>query len=693
MANCHTNGDVSTLAEIFPRKSRFGKISIAPPPQPPKRKFTIALVGNPNAGKTTLFNALTGLRAKTANFPGTTVEQKIGRATIGLQEITLVDLPGLYGMESSAPEEKLAADALRGRLAGQPAPDAALVIVDATNLERNLFLAGEVLELKRPVIIALNMMDMAEREGISIDVKKLRAELGCVVVPIAARTGRGIDELRREIERLAGCAAIEPAAHFKTNCVATCAGCPYQKRYEWTESVSAKVMNADAVRRPQRTEKLDGFLTHPVFGVAAFFAVMVVFLFLIFWVAKIPMNLIDHLFATIGTWVAAQVTQPDLQSLLVNGVIGGVGGVLVFLPQIVILFFALSLLEDTGYLARAAFVMDKIMRKLGLPGKAFVPLLSAHACAIPAVMSARVVENPRDRLATILVAPLMACSARIPIYAMITALLFPQSPFKAALVFTGAYATGIIFALGMAWIFQRTILPGGSKPLVIELPPYRLPGLRTAFLHTFDRAKIFVKQAGTIILLISLLLWTLSHYPKSAPPAAAAAMTAQAAQLEKSGDTKQANDLRATADHLTAQSALQNSFAGKIGRVIEPAIKPLGFDWQIGIGIISSFAAREVIVSTLAVVYGVGENAAEQNHTSLYDKLRHATRSDGTPVFSIATCMSLLVYYILAAQCLATSVVVRRETNSLKWPLFQIFYMTGLAYLAAFIVYHLFKIA
>ncbi len=445
MANCHSNGDVSTLAEIFPRKSRFGKISIAPLPQLPKRAFTLALVGNPNAGKTTLFNALTGLRAKTANFPGTTVEQKIGRATIGQREIIFVDLPGLYGLESSAPEEKLAADALRGRLAGQPAPDAVLVVVDATNLERNLFLAGEVLELKRPVIIALNMMDMAERDGIRIDVEKLRAELGCVVVPIAARSGKGIDDLRFEIERLAGCAVVESAGHFKTNCVATCSGCPYQKRYEWTESVSARVMNPAAARRPQRTEKLDKILTHPVFGVAAFLAVMVVFLFLIFWVAKIPMNLIDHLFATIGTWVAAQVTQPDLQSLLVNGVIGGVGGVLVFLPQIVILFFALSLLEDTGYLARAAFVMDKIMRKLGLPGKAFVPLLSAHACAIPAVMSARVVENPRDRLATILVAPLMACSARIPIYAMITALLFPQSPFKAALVFTGAYAIGNYF--------------------------------------------------------------------------------------------------------------------------------------------------------------------------------------------------------------------------------------------------------
>lgn len=684
MSDCHST-DVMT--EILPHKKRLGKISIAPPQA---KVFTLALVGNPNAGKTTLFNALTGLRAKTANFPGTTVEQRIGKATLGRLEVLLVDLPGLYGLGSPAPEEKLAADALRGRLAGQPVPDAVLVVVDATNLERNLFLAGEVLELKRPVIIALNMIDMAERENIRIDVEKLRVELDCVVVPVSARNGRGIDELRREIERLADCVAIEPVAHFKAHCVTTCTGCPYQKRYEWTESVSAKVMNAAAMRRPQRTEKLDKFLTHPVTGVAAFLVVMLAFFFLIFWAAKIPMNLIDHLFATIGTWVAAQVTQPDLESLLVNGVVGGVGGILVFLPQICILFFALSLLEDTGYLARAAFVMDKIMRKLGLPGKAFVPLLSAHACAIPAVMAARVVENPRDRLATILVAPLMACSARIPVYAMITALLFPSTPFKAALVFTGAYATGIIFALGMAWIFQRTILPGGSKPLIIELPPYRLPGLRTAFLHTFDRAKIFVKQAGTIILLISLLLWTLSHYPITTPPVAAVAMMAQAAQLEKSGDINQAGELRATAGHLTAQSALQNSFAGKIGRVIEPVIKPLGFDWQIGIGIISSFAAREVIVSTLAVVYGVGENAAEQNRTSLYDTLRHATRSDGAPVFTTATCMSLLVYYILAAQCLATSVVVRRETNSLKWPLFQIFYMTGLAYLASFVIYHIF---
>jgi ferrous iron transport protein B len=660
----------------------------AKPQQLPHHAFTLALVGNPNAGKTTLFNAMTGLRAKTANFPGTTVERRVGRTKIGSHQVVLVDLPGLYGLESSSPDEKLASDALRGRLEGHPAPNAALVVVDATNLERNLFLASQVLELDCPVIVALNMMDMAKRDGIRIDVAKLRAELGCPVIPITARTGNGLHELQDEIERLIGGADAEAPPHVKPGCGA-CSGCPYQARYEWTEKISNRVMDATVARRSARTEKIDAIFTHPVAGVVVFQIVMLSLFVLIFWVAQIPMNLISGLFATVGAWITTQIPPGDLQSLLVNGVIGGVGGVLVFLPQICILFFALSLLEDTGYLSRAALVMDKIMRRLGLPGKAFVPMLSAHACAIPAIMSARVIENPRDRLVTILITPLLTCSARIPVYAMVTALLFPHSPFKAALVFTAAYATGALAAVLAALVFNRTILPGGSRPLLIELPPYRLPGLRTALLHTFDRAKIFVKQAGTIILVASLVLWTLSHYPKSAPPTAAVAMTAQAAQLESSGDTRQSSALRITADHLTAQSALQNSAAGKIGRFIEPVLKPLGYDWQIGIGIVSSFAAREVIVSTLAIVYGVGADAAEHHSSSLYDSLRRATRSDGTPMFNTATCASLLVFYILAAQCLSTTAVMRRETGGWKWPLFQIAYMTGLAYVCAFIVFQI----
>ena len=652
---------------------------------PVHHAFTLALVGNPNAGKTTLFNALTGLRAKTANFPGTTVERKVGRLHLDHRQIVVVDLPGLYSLDSKSPDEKLAADALQGKL-DHTAPDAVLVVVDATNLERNLFLASQVLELKCPVVVALNMMDMARRDGIRIDVAKLREELGCVVVPIAARNGEGVNELKQELNRLVAGAMPEAVDHVDPNC-AGCTGCTFQARYEWTEQISTRVMDAAIVQRSEWTDQLDDYFTHPVIGVVVFHAVMLGLFALIFWVAQIPMELIDHLFAGIKAWAASIIPPGDWQSLISDGVVGGVGGILVFLPQICILFFALSLLEDTGYLSRAAFVMDKIMRKLGLPGKAFVPLLSAHACAIPAIMSTRVIENPRDRLVTILVTPLMACSARIPVYAMVTALLFPHSPWKAALVFTAAYAVGVATALGMALLLRRTILPGESKPLMIELPPYRVPALRTALLHTFDRAKIFVKQAGTIILAISLVLWALSYYPKSSPPAAAVALTTQAEQLQKLGDTNQAAALRDTAGRLTAQNSLQNSFAGKIGHVLEPVIAPLGYDWQIGIGIISSFAAREVIVSTLAIVYGVGKDAAENNQTSLYSTLQQAKRSDGTPIFNTATCASLLVFYILAAQCLSTTAVVRRETNSWKWPLFQIFYMTGLAYLAAMVVY------
>jgi ferrous iron transport protein B len=673
-------------AGTFQTAPACGREEKSPPQHLPHHAFTLALVGNPNAGKTTLFNALTGLHAKTANFPGTTVERRVGRTKIGRQQIVLVDLPGLYGLESSSPDEKLASDALRGRLDGHPAPNAALVVVDATNLERNLFLASQVLELDCPVIVALNMMDMAKRDGIRIDVAKLRAELGCPVVPITARSGKGIRELQNEIERLVVGPAVEVAPHAKPGC-GSCSGCPYQARYEWTEKISNRVMDAAMARRSERTEKIDNIVTHPVAGVIVFQLVMLVIFALIFWAAQIPMHLIDRLFVTIGTRVGAMLPPGDLQSMMVNGVIGGVGGILVFLPQICILFFVLSLLEDTGYLSRAAFVMDKVMRRFGLPGKAFVPMLSAHACAIPAIMSTRVIENPRDRLLTILITPLMTCSARIPVYAMVTALLFPNSPWKAAAVFTAAYAAGVLAALGAALVFRHTILPGESKPLMIELPPYRLPGLRTALLHTFDRAKIFVKQAGTIILAISLILWALSYYPKSSPPAAAAAMNAQAAQLAQSGDTGKADELRAAAGRLTAQNSLQNSFAGKIGHVIEPVIAPLGYDWQIGIGILSSFAAREVIVSTMAIVYGVGKDTAEKNPKSLYDSLRQATRSDGTPIFNTATCASLLVFYILAAQCLSTTAVVRRETNSWKWPLFQIAYMTSLAYVAAFIVF------
>lgn len=650
--------------------------------------FTLALVGNPNAGKTTLFNALTGLRAKTANFPGTTIERKVGRMETAGQHLVVVDLPGLYSMDSTSPDELVAANALRGQLDGHPQPDAVLLVIDATNLERNLFLVSQVLELQIPTLIALNMMDMADAKGLAIDPAKLRAELGCEVYSISARTGEGVDEIRAALGRLVA-GREEPIAFLppKPSCAGGCMGCPFEARYAWTEDITSRCTGHRHAARSERTDKIDEWLTHPVYGIFAFLAVMLGVFFLIFQVASIPMDLIDGLFANLAVAAARALPDSLWSSLIVDGVIRGVGGILVFLPQICILFFVLSLLDDTGYFSRAAFVMDRLMSRIGLPGKAFVPLLSAHACALPAIMSARVIEDPRDRLVTILIAPLMTCSARIPVYAMVVALLFPKNAGYAALTFVGAYVLGIVAALTMAWLFKRTILPGQSKPLLLELPPYRLPNLRTAFLQMFDRASVFVKSAGTVILVISIGLWFLASFPRVAPSAEVIAMERQAAALVAQPHGKEADALWAAAHDLKARQQLEYSLAGRLGRFIEPVLKPLGFDWQIGIGIVTSFAAREVIVSTLAVVYGVGADHAEENADSLYDTLRAAKRNDGSPVFNVANCFSLLVFYVLAAQCLPTQAVVRRETKTWKWPAFQLFYMTALAYVAALVVY------
>jgi ferrous iron transport protein B len=643
------------------------------------RTHTFALVGNPNSGKTTLFNALTGLRAQTANYPGTTVERRVGR----FERTELIDLPGIYDLKATSEEERIALDVLTGVCPNVAPLDGVIVVADAANLSRSLFLISQVLEKNLPVVVALNMMDLAEAQGLRINAGNLARELGCSVVPIIARTGRGVDQLRIALRQLDTPA---PVAAPVSSCGA-CGGCPFQNRYALTDAIAARCVQHTPRQPSVWTERLDRVLTHPVIGVAAFFAVMLGVFFLIFRIAHIPMDLIDALFTGLGAKIAQVMPDGDLRNLLVQGVIGGMGGMLVFLPQICILFFCLSLLEDTGYLARAAFVMDRLMRRVGLPGKAFVPLLSAHACAIPAIMAARVIDDKRDRLVTILVAPLMSCSARIPVYSMLAALLFAHSPWRASLVFTGAYLLGIIAAIAAAFVFKQTILKGETRPLVLELPSYRMPSLRTAVLTTLDRAMVFVKNAGTVILLISIALWALATYPKSAPPAEAVALQQQAGTLTG----KPAEEMQARAGRLISHSALEHSVAGRMGRLVEPVLKPLGFDWQIGIGILSSFAAREVIVSTLAVVYGVGEDAAKENPESLYDSLRRARRSDGTKVFTTATCASLLIYYVLAAQCLSTQAVTRRETNGWKWPAVQLVYMSVLAYVAALVVFQAFR--
>ncbi|RMG43735.1 MAG: ferrous iron transport protein B [Acidobacteria bacterium] len=647
----------------------------------------MALVGNPNAGKTTLFNALTGLRAKTANFPGTTLEHRTARRTFGGRTVELLDLPGLYSIQSSNPDEKVARQALFGEIDGLRRPDAILLLIDATHLERNLYLASQILELGRPTVVALNMIDLARREGIQVDTERLERELGCPVVPVVARTGQGIEQLEQVLARLAEDPerAGRPAP---PEALCACHGCPYKARYDWAEEVGRRCSGIRSLTRGEQTDRIDRFLTHPVVGVVAFHAVMIAVFAMIFWLAQYPMDWIEQGFATAGAAVGRLLPPGDLRSLVVDGVIGGVGGVLVFLPQICILFFFLSLLEDTGYLARAAFVMDRLMRRIGLPGKAFVPMLSAHACAVPAIMSTRIIRDRRDRLVTILVLPLLTCSARIPVYTMLTGLLFPHRPLLASLVFTGAYGLGVAAALTMAFLFRRTILPGRSRPLVLELPGYKLPSIRTALLTTLDRARVFVRTAGSIILVMSIVLWFLASYPKAAPPAAVSELTAEARQEAAAGHDAAARELDARARALAERHRLTHSLAGRIGHVIEPAIAPLGFDWQIGIGILSSFAAREVIISTLAVVYGVGDTGDEPSEP-LFATLRRAVRADGTPVFDPATCVSLLVFYVLAMQCIATLATTRRETGTWRWPLFQLGYMTVLAYVGAFAAHRL----
>ncbi len=655
-------------------------------------ELLVALIGNPNAGKTTLFNALTGLRAKTANFPGTTIERRVGHTRLAAHRIRLLDLPGLYSLSGTNPEEKLVRDALLGRLAGQRQPDLVVLLIDATNLERNLYLASQVLELGLPVVVALNMIDLAEQAAIDVDVERLGSELGCPVVPVVARTGRGIPELRGLLESVVH-RPWTPTPLEGVPSPEECEGCPFKARFDWAEQVGLRCSAGRSPAHGRRTDRIDRVLTHPWVGVTAFLGIMFAVFALIFWVAEFPMDWIDRGFATAGVALGTWMPDGYLKSLLVEGVIGGVGGVLVFLPQICILFFFLSLLEDTGYLARAAFVMDRLMRRVGLPGKAFVPMISAHACAIPAIMSTRVIEDRRDRLVTMLVLPLFSCSARIPVYAILTALLFPHRPVLAAVVFTGAYSLGIAAALGMAFVFKGTILPGESRPLVIELPSYKLPSLKTALLTMWDRARIFVRRAGSIILAVSIVLWALASFPGTDPPAEAHSMLERAARLSSAGDEVAAAELTRSAESLVSQHALANSFAGRIGHSIEPVLRPLGFDWQIGVGILSSFAAREVIVSTLAVVYGVGESGADPDSRSLLQTLQQAERSDGTRVFNTATAASLLIFYVLAMQCLSTQAITRRETGGWRWPLFQLGYMTVLAYLCALITFQLLQAA
>ena len=665
-------------------------------------QLTIALAGNPNAGKTTLFNALTGMRQKVGNYPGVTVERKEGlwRFRAGRNSARLIDLPGLYSLDATSLDEQIARDVLTGKLANVPKPDVIVAVVDATNLERNLYLVTQLLEYKIPVVIALTMVDVAEKQSLAIDTKKLSELLKVPVVEIKAAQKKGIEELAEKVSQAArnetskynewfsetNSAADESFIHLSLQ-----SDNEINKRifarYNFISDVYQESVKAKQTEERGFSEKIDRVLTHKFFGLVILIAVLLLVFQTIFSWANLPMDLLEQGFGALGDFVRTNLSEGILTDLLVDGVIAGVGGVIVFLPQILLLFFFLSILEDTGYMARAAFLLDRLMRGVGLHGKAFLPLLSSFACAIPGIMATRTIESPKDRIATIMIAPFMSCSARLPVYTLMIATFFTgQTIFGfisvGAVLILGMYALGTIVAIIVGWILKRTILKAPPPPFVMELPPYRMPNFKTVFLNVFQQAEMFLKRAGTVILAISIILWALAYFPRSVEQQSA--VSSQQTESEINSEQRSNGNQQTVIDDSGAQ--LRNSYAGQLGHLIEPVISPLGFDWKIGVALIASFAAREVLVSTLSIIYNVGKDETEESQT-LMQAVRDAKREDGTPAWTPLTALTLMVFFVLAMQCMSTVAVTRRETNSWAWAIFMVAYMTVLAYLAALLTY------
>ena len=606
-----------------------------------------ALVGNPNTGKTTLFNALTGLRQKVANYPGVTVEKKegTGRDRHG-NEFRLIDLPGAYSLDAKSPDEEVTCAVLQGERADTPRPDAVICLIDASNLERHFYLATQVMELGLPTIIVLNKTDEAAERGITIAAKKLEERLGVPVVPMQANERVGMEQLQVALSH-----QDLPESKWESM-----VGNDVAARYEKINALLEGTVARSDAERLTPTDRWDQVLVHPVWGWVILLGILAGLFMTIFSVATYPMDWINAGFGWLGEQVKASMAAGDLRSLITEGIIGGVGGVLIFLPQILMLFFFIGLMENTGYLARVSFMMDRLMSGVGLSGKAFVPLLSSYACAIPGIMATRTMESARDRLITILVAPITSCSARLPVYLMLIALMLPiGNATQKALVLLGLYGLSILGVYAFAWVFNRTLEKTSETLMVLELPSYQRPSWREVLMQLLERGKIFLRRAGTVILGLSILLWALTTYPKS--------------------------------DSENASEQLAHSAAGRMGKAIEPVIAPLGYDWKMGVGLVASFAAREVFVSTMSIIY-LGEDATGEGNT-VREKMAKEKRANGKPTYNVRTCLSLLVFYVFAMQCLSTVAVTRRETNSWRWPIFQVGYLTGFAYIAALATYQI----
>ena len=610
------------------------------------RTARVALVGNPNSGKTALFNALTGAHQKVANYAGVTVERKEGfvRGAAG-RTLSVLDLPGTYSLRARSPDEEVTRDAVLGRLAGEPSPDAIVCVADATNLRLVLRLILELKQVGRPMVLALNMFDIAERQGLRIDLDKLSAELGVPIVTTTATRRRGIEDL---------VAAMETAVAQTDAGLQSAWQAPEASDIRSAHREAERILKA-TVRPPERpdtlTGRVDSVLLHPVGGLVILLGLLFVMFQAVFTWATPAMDGIEAGFGLLGEWIGAVVPNELLRSLLVDGIIAGVGGVLVFLPQIVILFAFIILLEDFGYMARAAFLMDRIMGGAGLHGRAFIPLLSSFACAIPGVMAARVIDSKRDRLTTILVAPLMTCSARIPVYTLIIAALIPNERVWGwvslqGLVMFGLYALGILSALIVSFVIRKVFWRGAVEPFMMELPAYKTPDLRSVLMNLWLRARIFIERAGRIILPLMIVVWVLSTFPY--PPEGATG------------------------------PAIDYSFAGMLGHALEPIFRPIGFTWEMVIALIPGMAAREVAVAALGSVYSIADPEAIDSGLAALIGAR----------WSLATGLAFLAWYVFAPQCVATLGVVKRETNSAKWMWIMIGYMFGLAYLAAFVTYH-----
>lgn len=641
-------------------------------------KLTIALAGNPNAGKTTLFNYLTGLKQKVANYPGVTVESRSGTWIEGNDSFIVIDLPGLYSLETTSIDESIARDVIAGKMDGVARPDAVVAVVDSTNLERNLYLVTQLLEFQVPVVIALTMIDLFEKRKHSIDLARMTELLGVPVVAVNAAEHRGHDALAEAVRA----AVSSPPRSSVISGDTENENARIFARYSFISEVVQETVRHGDREAHRFSEKADKILTHRFFGLAILIAILLIVFQTIFTWASVPMDLLEGSFASLGDLVRTQVPPGVLSDLIVDGIIAGVGGILIFLPQILLLFLFISILEDTGYMARAAFMLDKLMSRVGLQGKAFLPLMSSFACAIPGIMATRTIENSRDRLATIMIAPLMSCSARLPVYTlMIGAFFAGQTVFGflslGAVLMLAMYVLGISVAIVVAFVLKRTILKAEPSPFLMELPPYRLPNLRTILNNMLTRGWLFVKRAGTVILAISIVLWALMYFPRSA----------EVRNSESQAESSTEFVAPVSSDEKSSEgSQLQNSFAGKLGHAIEPIIQPLGFDWKIGVALIASFAAREVLVSTLSIIYNVGKDEKEDSET-LIAQVRDARRPDGSLVWTPLTALSLMVFFVLAMQCTSTVAVVRRETNSWRWPIFMVAYMTILAYIGAFVTY------